>query len=85
MTTVFIFATIYLLSLIIHIVWLYFENKRHLYTVGDIIDDLEFHMWFPVLNTILLLALVGVYALIGISRLLRIDKAWNWFRNIKIK
>lgn len=85
MTTVFIFATIYLLSLTIHIVWLYFENKRHIYTVGDIIDDIELYMWFPVLNTIFLLALVGLYVLMGTSRLLRIDKAWDWFRNIKIK
>lgn len=85
MTTVFIFVTIYLLSLILHIVWLYFENKRHLYTVGDIIDDVEFYMWFPVLNTICLLTFSVLYVLIGISTLLSIDKAWTWFRNIKIK
>ena len=80
-----ILVAVYLLSLAIHLVWLYFENKRHIYTVGDIIDDVEFYMWFPVLNTIFLLALVGLYVLIGITVFLRIDKAWNWFRNIKIK
>ncbi len=85
MTIAFIFVTIYLLSLILHIVWLYFENKRHLYTVGDIIDDVEFYMWFPVLNTICLLTFSVLYVLIGISTLLSIDKAWTWFRNIKIK
>lgn len=85
MTTALFFATIYLLSLAIHLVWLYFENKRHIYTVGDIIDDVEFYMWFPVLNTICLFTFAVMYVVIGISDLLRIDKAWTWFRNIKIK
>ena len=85
MTTVFIFAIIYFLSLTIHLVWLYFENKRHIYTVGDIIDDLELYMWFPVLNTICLVAFVVVYSVMELFRLLRFDKAWAWFRNIKIR
>lgn len=85
MTGVFIFVIVYLLSLASHILWVYFENKRHLYTVGDIIDDLEFYMWFPVLNTISLFSFVVALAVITLIDLLRIDKAWDWFRNIKIK
>ena len=85
MTLIMIFATIYFLSFAIHLVWLYFENKRHIYTVGDIIDDVEFYMWCPALNTICLLTFSVMYVLIVISDLLRIDKAWTWFRNIKLK
>lgn len=63
MTTALFFATIYFLSLAIHLVWLYFENKRHIYTVGDIIDEVEFYMWFPVLNIICLLTFSVAYSI----------------------
>ena len=85
MVLIMILATIYLLSFALHIVLLYFENKRYIYRVGDIIDEVEFYMWFPVLNTICLLTFSVVFVAIGISDLLRIGKAWNWFRNIKLK
>lgn len=47
-----LFILIYLVSLVIHLVMCYKEYKCAIYKVGDLLDLIEFHMWFPILNTL---------------------------------
>jgi hypothetical protein len=77
-----LFILIYLVSLMIHIVICYKENKRHISHVGDLIDKIDFYMWVPVLNTLMLLWLL--LFTIGIT-ITKLDILWKKFRNIKLR
>lgn len=77
-----LFISIYLMSFIMHIIICYKENKRHIFYVGDLLDEIEAYMWIPVLNTAYLL-LVCIIARVVIA--LKIPTLWEKFRNIKLK
>lgn len=83
MTTVFIL--IYLASFVIHLLMCYQENKRHIFNIGDLIDEIELYMWFPILNTIFLIAVVVGIAIVKLWKLLKLNILWEKFRNIKLK
>lgn len=53
-----ILILIYLVSIVIHIIMCYKENKWHIFYVGDLIDKTDFYMWFPVLNTLMLIVVL---------------------------
>ena len=53
-----LFILIYLVSLVIHLVICYKENKRHIFYVRDLLDEIDFYMWFPILNTLLILVVL---------------------------
>lgn len=78
-------AAIYILSFIAHIIFLWVEEGKNFYRIGDVIDSIEFYMWFPILNTLLLILIVIEIIVYGLYKLLRLDVAWNWFMNIKLK
>lgn len=80
-----IFILIYLISLVTHLVWCYTENKYAIYKVGDLIDLIEFHMWFPLLNTLMLIiVMIGIF-IMTLWELLKLDILWEKFRSIKIR
>ena len=59
MTTIFIL--IYLISLIIHIIVCYKENRERLFYMKDLLKEIQFYMWFPILNTgFLLICMVAI-------------------------
>ena len=80
-----IFILIYLMSLVIHLVLCYKENKYAIYKVGDLIDLIEFYMWFPLLNTLMLIIVVIGIFIITLWELLKLDILWEKFRSIKLK
>ena len=80
-----LFILIYLVSLVIHLVLCYKENKRHIFYVRDLLDEIEFHMWFPVLNTFMLIAVALLAGIISIWKVSKLEILWEKFRNIKIK
>lgn len=80
-----IFALIYTISFVLHIVLIYLENKKYFYRIGDIIDEIQFYMWCPVLNTISLFLLAIAFGFGYIFELLNIGELWEKFRDIKIK
>lgn len=80
-----IFILVYLISFVIHLLMEYKENKRHIHTIGDLMDNIRFYMWFPLLNTlIIIVAAVGII-IIKIEELLKLDVLWEKFRNIKLR
>lgn len=79
------YILIYIVSFIIHIIFQWIENGKKYHTVGDILDDIDFYMWFPILNTFVLIAIVIMFVAYGISKLLKLNYIWNKFRNIKLK
>jgi hypothetical protein len=79
------YILIYIVSFIIHIILQWIENGKKYHTVGDILDNIDFHMWFPILNTFVLIAIVIMFIAYGISKLLKLNYIWNKFRNIKLK
>ena len=76
---------IWLISTILWIIWVYIEEKRWLYNVGDLIDRTEFFMWFPIANTIILIGFMLILFFYKILRLFRLDVLREKFRNIKLK
>lgn len=80
-----LFILIYLVSLVIHLVVCYREEKRHIFTVGDFIDMIELYMWFPILNTLMLIAFVFWLGIIKVWELTKLSLLWEKFRNIRLK
>lgn len=76
--------SIWLVSTIIWIIWVYIEEKW-IYDVGDLIDKTEFYMWFPIINTVTLIGFVIILFFYKIFVLLKLDILWEKFRNIKLK
>ena len=82
---IWIFLLIYFVSLVIHLIYCYHENKRVIYKVGDLIDSMEFYMWFPLLNTFIILEVSIMVIIMTILQLTKLDVLWDKFRNIKFK
>ena len=80
-----IFILIYLMSFAIHLLMEYKENERHIRNIGDLIDNIRFYMWFPLLNTLLLIIVVIGIFIMKLWELLKLDILWEKFRNIKIR
>ena len=81
----FIFIAIYIVSFIAHIIMLWIEKGNKFYRIGDVIDSIEFYMWFPILNTLMLLLVSIAVVGYGVYKFLKLDIAWNWLMNIKLK
>lgn len=79
------FILIYLISFAIHLLLEYRENKSFIDDVGDLIDNIHFYMWFPILNTILIVVVIMGIAIMKLWELLKLDILWDKFRNIKLK
>ena len=80
-----IFILIYLISFAIHLLIEYRENKRFIHNVGDLIDNIHFYMWFPGLNTFMLIIVaVGIF-IMKLWELLKLDVLWQKFRNIRLR
>lgn len=80
-----LFILIYLVSLIIHIIICYKENRLHIFYVKDLLKEIQFSMWFPILNTILLLLYIIFIIIIKICEVLKLNILWEKFKNIKLK
>jgi hypothetical protein len=76
---IFIFILVYLVSFAINLIDCYIEYKYCINTVGDLIDRIEFHMWFPILNTF---SVIGLFLVLCSIKL---EILWEKFRNIKLK
>ena len=79
-----IFILIYLISFAIHLLLGYIEKKRFIHNIGDLIDNIQFYMWFPLLNTLTLIVVVVGISIMKLWTLLKLDILWQKFRNIKI-
>jgi hypothetical protein len=79
-----ILILIYLISFAIHLVFEYRENKRYIHDVGDLIDNIHFYMWFPLLNTLMLILVVVFIFIMKLWELLKLDILWKKFRNIRL-
>lgn len=75
---------IWLISTILWILWVYNEEKRWLCDIGDLIDKTEFFMWFPMVNTVLLIVFILILSFCKILTLLKLNVLWEKFRNIKL-
>jgi hypothetical protein len=80
-----IFILIYLISFSIHLLLEYRENKRFIHDIGDLIDNIQVYMWFPLLNTLMLIFFVVAIFIMKLWKLLKLDVLWEKFRNIKLK
>lgn len=76
-----VFILIYLVSFVINLIMCYQDNKRFIYKVGDLIDNIEFYMWWPIMNTLFLIIVI----VIKIWTLSKLDILWEKFRNVKLK
>lgn len=79
------FILVYLVSFAINLIICYQDNKRHIFNVGDLLDEIEFYMWCPILNTLSLIIIVLAIVADKLWTLSKIDILWEKFRNIKIK
>ena len=80
-----IFILIYLISFALHLLIEYRENKRFIDNIGDLIDRIQIYMWFPLLNTLMLIVIVVYIFILKLQELLKLDILWEKFRSIKLK
>ena len=80
-----IFILIYLVSLIIHLVLCYKDNKRHIFYMRDLLDKIEFYMWCPILNTAYIIVVIICIAISKLWKVSKLNILWEKFRNIKLK
>lgn len=80
-----VFILIWICSFAIHIAMTYYEDKRVIFTIGDLLDEIQFYMWFPFINTLFLLVWSVAFIAVGLATLLKLDVLWEKFRNIKLK
>jgi hypothetical protein len=80
-----LFILIYLMSFIIHLIVCYKEGKRHIFYMRDLIEEIEFYMWCPVLNTLMLITYALCVCVIAICKLFKLDILWERFKSIKLK
>jgi hypothetical protein len=80
-----VFIIIYFVSFAINLIICYQDNKRFIYKVGDLIDNIEFYMWCPIMNTLFLIIIIVGKVIMKIWTLSKLDILWEKFRNIKIK
>ena len=85
MIIIIIFILIYLVSLMLHLVLCYKDNKRHIFYVGDLLDKIEFYMWIPVLNTLVVILFIIAIAISKLWKVSKLNVLWEKFRNIKLK
>lgn len=72
-----IFILIYLISFAIHLLMEYKESKRFIHNVGDLIDNIQVYMWFPLLNTLMLIVVVVGIFIMKLWKLLKLDILWK--------
>lgn len=74
-----------MVSFVAHLVVCYKENKRHIFYVRDLLDEIDFYMWFPILNTLLILVVIIGIAIMKLWEVSKLNVLWEKFRNIKLK
>ena len=82
---IWIFLLIYFVSLAIHIIMCYRENKYAIYKVGDLIDLMDSFAWIPIINTLFIVILILAFLAVVIWESTKLDVLWGKFRNIKLK
>ena len=85
MIIIIIFILIYFVSLILHLVLCYKENKRHIFYMRDLLDEIEFYMWCPVLNTFFIIVVIICIAIAKLYEVSKLNVLWEKFKNIKLK
>ncbi len=80
-----IFILIYLISFAIHLLIEYKENEWYIRDVGDLVDNIKFFMWFPLINTLMLIFFVVCIFIIKLWELSKLDILWQKFRNIRLR
>jgi hypothetical protein len=83
--TFFIFILIYVITIILTWLLIYIEEKDNLNTFGDILDNTEFFVYIPILNTFICIIYIILLILYKISLVLKLSDLWNKIRNIKLK
>lgn len=81
----FIFILIYVISIILTWLLIYIEEKDNLNTFGDILDNTEFFVYIPILNTFICIIYIILLILYKLSLVLKLSDLWNKIRNIKLK
>ena len=78
-------GAIYILSFIAHIILLWREEGKSFYKIRDVVDSIDFYMWCPILNTLFLILFAIACIAHFLYKFLRLDVAWDWLMNIKLK
>ena len=81
----FIFIFIYIISIILTWLLVYIEEKDNLNTFGDILDNTEFFVYIPILNTFIYIIYIILLILYKLSLVFKLSDLWNKIRNIKLK
>jgi hypothetical protein len=81
----FIFILVYLISVAICLITCYYDNKNYIHDIGDLLDQTEFFMWIPVINTALVIIFLFGLGTVKLWELSKLNILWEKFRNIRLK
>lgn len=78
-----IFIMIWICSLAIHIAMAYYTNKRVIFTIGDLIDEIDSFMWFPLINTLIVISVA--FIAVGTAPRLKQDAKQAFFQGLCLR
>ena len=81
----FIFILSYIITIILTWLIIYIEEKDNLNTFGDILDNTEFFVYIPILNSFIFIIYIILLILYKLFLVLKLSDLWNKIRNIKLK
>ena len=77
---------VYLLSVIVWFFIIWYEERQHCYTIGDILDKMYDSVGIiPIVNTFFILVWCVMYVVVSLKIHSPFVKLWSKFKNIKIK
>ena len=87
MIIILICISVYVLTVLLWFLITAYEYRQFSYTIGDVIEHMGFEHFFPIYNTVLLIALLIAFiiCIIFFTICNFFNKLWTKFINIKIK
>ena len=84
-----IFVVVYIVGIIGLLSLTYFSEKQDIVTIGDLLDKSNSFMYIPMVNIVVLIAILLIFGGTWLATYFEIDelcqKLWQKFRNIRIK
>ena len=76
---------VYILTILFLAFFEWCKNREECYTIGDIINRMVYAEFIPIINTVVAIAVIFCVIGLFIWEVLKLNKLWEKFMNIKIK
>ena len=89
MLIILICIAVYGLTVFLWFIIYAYDSKNRCHTIGDVLNEMEWFLFTPILNIIISIGFIILFIIYGIGKFiwnnLKFNKIWGKFINIKIK